>query len=77
MSISKYRTSSHRVFELNVCRLQHRPLVLFEQGADEIFGLVRDVLKALRVKLPAGCCHQSQCLCIAVPLERRLSAQPG
>ena len=52
------------------------PGVLAEQGADEIFGLLCNLLKAFLIKLPLCRCNQSQGLCIAVTLEWRLTTQP-
>lgn len=51
------------------------PRILVEQGADEIFGLICYLVKALVIELPLGSCDQGQGLCITVPLERRLSTQ--
>lgn len=51
------------------------PGVLAEQGADEIFGLVCNLIKALLVKLPLGSCDRGQGLYIAVTLEWRLPTQ--
>lgn len=57
------------------CMIMTLPAVLVKQGADEIFGLVCDLLKALFIKLPLGGCDQGQGLCIAVTLEWRLATQ--
>lgn len=51
------------------------PGVFVEQGADEMFGLVCNLLKAL-VKLPLGSRDQGEGLRVVVALERRLAAQP-
>lgn len=47
-----------------------------EQRADESFGLVCDLIKALLVKLPLGSCDQGEGLCFTVTLEWRLTTQP-
>lgn len=52
------------------------PGVLAEQRADEVFGLIRNIFKALLIKLPLGSCDQGQGLCITVTLEWRLTTQP-
>lgn len=51
------------------------PAVPGKQGTDEIFGLIRNLLKALLIKLPFSRCDQGQGLCIAVTLEWRHATQ--
>jgi len=51
------------------------PGVFAEQGADEVFGLVRDLIEALLVELPLGGCDQGEGLGVGVTLEWRLATQ--
>lgn len=51
------------------------PGVFVKQGTDETLGLIRDLLKALLIKLPLGSCDQGQGLCVIVTLEGRLTTQ--
>lgn len=51
------------------------PAVFLQQGSNEVFCLLRYVLETLLVKFVGGLRHKRQCLCIAVPLEGRFSAQ--
>ncbi|TNN44308.1 hypothetical protein EYF80_045471 [Liparis tanakae] len=51
------------------------PGVFAEQGADEVFGLVRDLVEALLVELPLGGGDQGEGLGVGVTLEWRLAAQ--
>lgn len=51
------------------------PAVFLQQGSNEVFRLLRYVLKTLLVKFVGGRRHKRQCLRIAVPLEGRFSAQ--
>lgn len=59
------------------CEKTDQPPVFLQQGADKVFSLIRDVLKAFLVKFVAGSGHESKSLGIAVPLEGRLSAEPA
>lgn len=56
---------------------KQQPSILLQQRADEVFCLVGNVFKTLRVKLVASGRHQSQSLGIAVPLKGGFSTQPG
>lgn len=51
------------------------PGILFEQRADEIFGLFCNLFKTLLIKLPLGGGDQGEGLDIVVTLERRLTAE--
>lgn len=54
-----------------------KPPVFLQQGADEVFGLVRDVFKTLLVKRVVCRRHQCKGLSVAAPLEGRFAAQPA
>lgn len=54
-----------------------KPAVFLQQGADEVFGLVRDVFKTLLVERVVGRRHQRKGLSVAAPLEGRFSAEPA
>lgn len=60
----------------DVCKGREVPDVFAEQRANEILCLVGDLLKALLIKLPLRCCHESQSLCVTFTLEWRFTAQP-
>lgn len=52
------------------------PGVLLQQRADEILSLLRNLVKALLIKLPLGCCDQGKGFRVVVTLEWRLAAEP-
>ncbi len=39
--------------------IPHSPLILPQQAADEIFGLMGNIIETLRIKLPLRCSNQS------------------
>lgn len=61
--------------KLSLDKCPEVPRLLDKQGADEVFGLLCDLLKALLAKLPLGGRDQGQSFCIVVALEGRLSAE--
>lgn len=56
---------------------QDQPSVFLQQGADEVFGLIRDVLEALLVELVAGSSHKTKSLSVTVALKGGFSTEPG
>lgn len=53
----------------------HTPAIFLQQGLDEVFSLLRYVLKTFLIKFVEGSSHKRQSLSITVPLERRFPTE--